>query len=280
MYFPFDRMAIVTFANVGARQITLAAGDNPTDVFNSIQGLEVSPDPGNPPCDFGGGDPRGCTNTNTGEGLLLGGNLFGDPDASGPPPVPGEIREEAVWILILLGDGGANALRDPTYPVIDRQGWICPNTLGANQPTWVQPFCRDPLASTRHSSSSDDYDPDDFARDAADFVGCPDAFSPQPAGCSAPGQGAVIFSIGLGDLVIDNPCWPGYAGSCDPDLGERLLRYVAGVGDDGDPVTPGDPCNTAATGTDCGNYYFAPTGAGLLRVFEAIASRIFTRLTQ
>jgi hypothetical protein len=32
-------------------------------------------------------------------------------------------------------------------------------------------------------------------------------------------------------------------------------------------------------GADCGNYYYAPTGAGLLRVFEAIASRIFTRLT-
>jgi hypothetical protein len=32
-------------------------------------------------------------------------------------------------------------------------------------------------------------------------------------------------------------------------------------------------------GTDCGNYYYSPTGSGLMRVFEAIASRIFTRLT-
>jgi hypothetical protein len=279
MYFPYDRMAVVTFANVGARQLHLADGDNVPDVFNTLESLEVAAEPGNPPCDFGAGDPRGCTNTNTAEGLLLGGNYFGDPNADGTL-APGEIREEAVWILIVLGDGGANALRDPTYPVIDRQGWICPNSLGVGQPTWVQPFCRDPLASTRHAFGNSDYDADDAARDAADFVGCPDAFSVQPAACPAPGQGAVIFSIGLGDLVIDNPCWPGYGGSCDPDLGERLLRYAAGVGDDGDPVTPGDPCNGAATGTDCGNYYFAPTGAGLLRVFEAIASRIFTRLTQ
>jgi hypothetical protein len=88
----------------------------------------------------------------------------------------------------------------------------------------------------------------------------------------------VIFSIGLGDLMINNPCWPGYGGSCDPDLGEQLLRYAAAVGDDGDAAT--DPCNGVSAGRDCGNYYFAPTGAGLLRVFEAIASRIFTRLTQ
>ncbi|HMK07653.1 MAG TPA: hypothetical protein VK449_01350, partial [Anaerolineales bacterium] len=100
------------------------------------------------------------------------------------------------------------------------------------------------------------------------------------AACPAPGQGAVIFTIGLGDLVINNPCWPGYGGACDPDLGERLLRYSAGVGDDGNPASPGDPCVGAPTGTDCGNYYFAPSGAGLMRVFEAIASRIFTRLTQ
>ena len=279
MYFPYDRMAVVTFANVGSRQLHLADGDNVLDVFNTLEALEVSPDPGNPPCDFSGGDPRGCTNTNTSEGLLIGGNYFGDPNADGTA-VPGEIREEAVWILIVLGDGGANALRDPAYPVADRQGWICPNSLGPDQPTWVQPFCRDPLASTRHSFGNAEYDADDAARDAADFVGCPDAFSPQPAGCPAPGQGAVIFSIGLGDLVIDNPCWPGYGGSCDPDLGERLLRYAAGVGDDGNPASPGDPCNGAASGTDCGNYYFAPTGSGLIRVFEAIASRIFTRLTQ
>jgi hypothetical protein len=88
----------------------------------------------------------------------------------------------------------------------------------------------------------------------------------------------VIFTIGLGDLMIDSTaCDPYYAGLCDADLGEQLMRYIAAVGDDGDPAT--DPCAGKVKGIDCGNYYFSPTGSGLLRVFEAIASRIFTRIT-
>jgi hypothetical protein len=52
---------------------------------------------------------------------------------------------------------------------------------------------------------------------------------------------------------------------------------VAAVGDDGNPTT--NPCGSVATGNDCGNYYFSPTGSGVLQVFEAIAGRIFTRIT-
>jgi hypothetical protein len=72
-----------------------------------------------------------------------------------------------------------------------------------------------------------------------------------------------------------------YPGGCEADQGEKLLRYVAGVGDDGDPDTPPayEPCFGIATGENCGNYYFAPVGADLLEVFEAIAARIFTRIT-
>jgi hypothetical protein len=66
-------------------------------------------------------------------------------------------------------------------------------------------------------------------------------------------------------------------GQCEPDTGEQLLRYIADVGDDGDPTTA--PCAPAGLGADCGNYYYSPTGSGLLEVFEAIASRIFTRIT-
>jgi hypothetical protein len=93
------------------------------------------------------------------------------------------------------------------------------------------------------------------------------------------GQGAVIFTIGLGDAMINNTCDPMYGGTCDADLGEEMMRYVAAVGDDNNPAT--DPCASVASGTTpgCGNYYFSPSGAGLLKVFEAIASRIFTRLT-
>jgi LDH2 family malate/lactate/ureidoglycolate dehydrogenase len=92
----------------------------------------------------------------------------------------------------------------------------------------------------------------------------------------------VIFTVGLGGLVNDND-------GCDTSvysvaecndaevLGEELLRYVAAVGDDGNPTT--NPCGSVATGNDCGNYYFSPTGSGVLQVFEAIAGRIFTRIT-
>ncbi len=114
----------------------------------------------------------------------------------------------------------------------------------------------------------------------ADFVGCPDANS-QPDNCTfraTPGQGAVIFTIGLGDLTVDSAACDYGPGMCDPDLGAKLMRYLAAVGDDGDPAT--DPCTAFADPRDdCGNYYFSPTGAGLIDVFEAIASRIFTRLT-
>jgi hypothetical protein len=86
----------------------------------------------------------------------------------------------------------------------------------------------------------------------------------------------VIFTIGLGDRVTnDTVC--DWGAACEGDVGEHLLRYVAAVGDDGNPIT--DPCSTFGVGLDCGNYYYSPTGAGLLEVFEAIASRIFTRIT-
>jgi hypothetical protein len=288
MNFPYDRMAVVTFSDVGVLRISLAAGNNQSDVFNTINPLEVSTDPfvtHRIPCDPSGGDPRGCTNTNISDGLMIGGNLFGDPNADGVQS-PGEIREEAVWIMILLSDGLANALYDTTtYPLTDRNAWICPNPGGnPGQPNWIRPLCTDIDPSNgpgRHNSGSPWYDPDDATRDMADFVGCPDANSATPAACPGPGQGPVIFAIGLGPEVTDTNCDPYYGGPTCGNLGETLLRYVAGVGDDGNPNTPPaqDPCNGVGAGLDCGNYYYSPTGAGLMRVFEAIASRIFTRLT-
>jgi hypothetical protein len=92
------------------------------------------------------------------------------------------------------------------------------------------------------------------------------------------GQNALIFTIGLGDLVLNTS----YG---DPDAGEQLLRYVAGVGADGFPnpnyPTAGeDDCLGVASGQSCGNYFFSPSGAQLVQIFEEIASRIFTRITQ
>lgn len=128
------------------------------------------------------------------------------------------------------------------------------------------------------ASGSSSYDADDYARDMADYVACA-PLNPAP-GCANEGQGAVIFAIGLGDEVINN-----YAGLYPEETngipyGANLLRYVAGVGIDGDPHPSTDPCLGESDYTEwCGNYYFSPGGNELYKVFEDIASRIFTRLT-
>ena len=117
----------------------------------------------------------------------------------------------------------------------------------------------------------------------ADFVGC----LPVNPGASCggiEGQGAIIFSIGLGDIVMDsvNEVGEDEDGDGHPDprpYGATLLRYVAERGYDGD-TSNSDPCDSVSDWTDwCGNYYFAPEGPQLSRIFEDIASRIFTRLT-
>jgi hypothetical protein len=202
-----------------------------------------------------------------------------------------EMREQAVWIAILLTDGSANAAiypgSDPGPP--DFSNWICPaNTYdpdaspaatpapGSDEPG--APWCKDNSSATRHADSdSDFYDADDYARDQADMVGCPGpraGVSP-PAGCPADGGvGAVIFTIGLGANVTDSPNDPD-----EPRAGEHLLRYIAAVGIDGEPTTDPFCSPDPGEGVSCGNYYFSPDGPGLVNVFEDIASRIFTRIT-
>jgi len=265
LYYPYDRMALVTFATDPVDQLDLSGGTSLPVVLSALEAMRVTP---LPPCPGYPPNPSGCTNTNTSGGLLMAGDQFGRFK-----------RDEALWVVVLLSDGGANAAKDASGNP------ICPGSQSAAD--WVEPFCRDPISATRHISSDPLYDADDAARDAADWVGCPEPGQAQPASCGhvAPGgQGAVLFTIGLGNEVTDNTAcdstvWGGLtpAGQCEPDLGEKLLRYVAAAGDDGDPAT--DPCAQTAVGSSCGNYYYAPTGGDLFKIFETIASRIFTRLT-
>jgi hypothetical protein len=268
MYFPFDRMGIVTFSRHASMDIDLQAGDNWTDVTGALNATDVSeePDPHTYcPDVFVSGDPTGCTPTNIASGIRAANQELA---ANG--------REEAVWIIILLSDGAANAAQDDSSPV----QWLCPGST--NNPNWVLPYCVDTDPASRHAYTSPSYDPDDRARDMADLAGCLPSPN-QAASCpSGGGNGVVIFSIGLGDYVTNNQdCDESVYSSSEctdaEDLGEQLLRYVASVGDDGDPAS--DPCSSTGTGADCGNYYFSPTGSGVLRVFEAIAGRIFTRIT-
>jgi hypothetical protein len=73
------------------------------------------------------------------------------------------------------------------------------------------------------------------------------------------GQGAVTFTIGLGNLINNAP-------SGDPDAGAQLLCYAATICED--PNAPDDM------------YYFAPDPAELSEIFRQIAENIATRLSQ
>ncbi|MFQ5943581.1 MAG: pilus assembly protein TadG-related protein [Anaerolineales bacterium] len=296
MFFPYDRMAVVSYSHLSATEISLTAGNNFTAVQTAINNLVVSGPAPNPPCDISGGDPRGCPTTNTAAGLTRAGSLLGDndgdplvdSDGDGNPAL--DFRADAVWIVILLSDGAANtALAEGGNPTI-RDDWICPPPGGPpGGPTWVPGFCRDPVFEV--GTGAYGLDAEDAAVNAGLFVGCPDSTFPQPAGCSAAspgGQGAVIFTIGYGDLVINSPaCRPFYDVQvppipCEPNQGEELLRFIADIGDDNDPGTracAGKPTSSSGSPENCGNYFFAADSSQLEKVFEAIASRIFTRIT-
>jgi hypothetical protein len=151
----------------------------------------------------------------------------------------------------MLAGGPANATDadPPTHPY----GYCPGNTWNdATLPLSARaPFCMDALSSTRHSNGDADYDADDFARDAADFLADP-----------VVGQGATIFTIGLGNLVRN-------ATIGEADMGEELLDYMATEAGDGSGV----PANH-------GLYNYSADSTGLAAIFQAIADNIFTRLSQ
>jgi hypothetical protein len=210
-------------------------------------------------------DPSYLPTTNIGGGLKLAGNMFSL-----------ETREDALWVVILLTDGMANATmadEDGTDDIFDFSTYPvgnCPND-------WTFPLCQDEDISTRHDAGSGSFDADDYARDMADFVGCPSE-NGQGSCAATSGQAAVIFTVGLGNGVLDTT---NEANSLP--YGTALLRYIAAVGDDTDPTT--DPCDEFWDDQDewqewCGNYYFSPEGDQLVTVFQDIASRVFTRLAR
>jgi hypothetical protein len=275
-YFPYDRIGVVTFDREAKLVLSLEDGTTEAVVNSALDAMAVYDFPG---CPGFPPDPRGCTSTNIADGLRLAGREFcRDKNADGDclDINLGEMRPEAVWIVVLLTDGAANAAIDDKAPPKDPERWLCPGL--ADSPTWVEPFCRDDRFEVGVGAFG--FDAEDAAESMALFVGCPNPDLPQPAGCpAAGGQGAVIFTIGLGDQVTENTtCNPAaYPGGCQADAGERFLRYVAAIGDDGNPGT--DDCAGIPSKENCGNYYFAQEGLELEEIFEAIASRIFTRIT-
>jgi len=200
-------------------------------------------------------------------------------------------RAGAVWVIVYLSDGIAN-LSDmpatnsdidsdfiygfcgndpaiafwPDYCIdwnnppntgrycIDNNANECPPTPPA-LPTPIPPF---PGVIVGHTTTSGPYSVEDYAFDMADRAGL--LFSTNPSELS--GDDIVMFSVGLGAA----------------SAGETLLRYIANIGDDGSRGN--DPCASIVTMQNCGNYYYAPTGAYLSQIFENIAGRIFTKISR
>jgi Flp pilus assembly protein TadG len=261
MYYPYDRVAIITFAQKAKRVMPLTEnegtiestilhlnvyeGGDPANGIGTLCPYTANAGPASPislgvPCrllyndgtyygfdcpeypfNLPTGDPSRCTTTNIGDGMKFAGNEFAMPP----------MREEALWVVILLTDGAANAAYDINGSP------VCPSY------TWSRnPYCRDMDATDagRHTALQTTlYDADDYARDMIDFV--------------ANDQSALIFSVGLGSQVTDSRFG-------NPPAGQTLLQYAANEG--------------------LGEYYFAPTGSQLRAIFIAIANKIATRLTR
>ncbi len=233
MYFPFDRVSVIGFSSAPTTSsdpdFTDLVGDG-TTVRSAIDAMNPQP---LPPCPgYAGGDVSGCMSTNIADGLLSAHDQLA---ANGDP--------EAVWVVVLLTDGAANQAYDHTNSV-----WFCPGSDGNHD--WIPPRCRDGVFTlvngTREPAVDNPgvygYDAEDAARDVADLVGCRGNGDPdQSSYCSTngiDGVGALMFTIGLGDKVINDPD--------DGRAGERLLRQIAVIGDDGDPAT--NPCNPDPAG--------------------------------
>lgn len=279
-----------------------------------------------------------CPDTNVGGGLNAANRVLTNPI---------QIRRDAVWVIILLGDGAATAtdvlLTGADNPFEYGYSGMCPWRTWCNRnpgdprgrPIYpdcpadttgpFQPYCNDKDPNTRHECLKwstdigdrfetdpalydecvDYYDADDYARDLADFAGLIEV---RP---NIPGNFIAMFTIGFGEEIVD---------PARPPVGVELLRYIADAGDNGridddiqqdlrdddgilthfgnyrDPALadiygePG-PCEPFAANPRewCGQYYYSceagdpdPTCAGkdLDAVFDAIASRLFTRLSR
>ncbi|MBI4926525.1 MAG: VWA domain-containing protein [Anaerolineae bacterium] len=197
-------------------------------------------------------------------------------------------RPGAVWVIIFLSDGAVNA--SDTFTTLNNPA-IIPNTYpnGFCTSRFWPDYCFDRNNTPRYCidynpsdpGNSDDtcppsttwelrnphtshYSPYDYALDMVDQAALlVSANTAEPLG-----NDIAIYSIGLGPAVTS---------------GVPLLRYMANVGDDGDRTN--DLCvnalgNPLAPTANCGQYYFAPSGGQLKAIFDDIASRIYTKITQ
>ena len=206
-------------------------------------------------------------------------------------------RANAVWVMVFLSDGVANMSDTPQtnpYNPTTKLGIpaIYPNGFcggGIDSGFWPS-MCIDKDTSTRYCINEDPdtcppgsvavakagsgynppysppYSVEDYARDMTDAA----ALTKSTNLKEKRGNDMAIYTIGFGSAVAP--------------YGEPLLRYMADVGKDGSREN--DPCKDPITGvplasrTSCGQYYYAPTANDLLPIFENIASRIYTKISE
>jgi len=217
---------------------------------------------------IGDEDASSCPTTNIGDGVALAGSILtGDytsAESYYPVPVDGwpQVREDSLWVLLLLTDGASNSGHD------ESGGAICPAAY--NHYFWTGALCRDDDVLTRHCYDAGDldclnatyppgtvssvdptnYDPDDRARDMFDIVAA---------------NYTLTFTIGMGDAQRATSGWD--INGTPP--GETLLKYGAF----------GTTTHESGGGLK-GLYYFGNDPADLTRIFLEIANNLATRINQ
>lgn len=207
-------------------------------------------------------------------------------------------RYGSVWVMVFLTDGQANLSDTPdTNPdIIDASSYpngFCNGSLGGpangywdldvrcKDFSWTPRYCIDLTSDTCPTAPSGAdytivntgvYNPNysalDYARDMIDEAAL--KFPNNPSGHNEPpGDDIAVYTIGLGDTG---------------EVSTKLLRYMALIGIEGRRDTK-DPCLNSfglpkPNETWCGQYYYTNDATGLTPIFEDIASRIFTRISQ
>jgi len=194
-------------------------------------------------------------------------------------------RPNGVWVIVFLSDGIANLSdthdTNPNVPSDFVYGYCgdSPNDnsfwydfcIDWNQATRGVPgrYCIDTSSSTcppgtiyDGAHTSKPYSVEDYAYDMVDEA----ALLMSENEHEPLGQNIIMYAIGLGGA----------------SNGEAILRYMANIGDEGSRGN--DACNPLGipvpTQTNCGNYYYAPSGDYLNQIFESIANRIFTKISR
>lgn len=232
-------------------------------------------------------DPSSCPSSNIGGTLRLAQQAF---SGSGDPS---KQRPEALWVVVVLASGPANAtdaFPERGFPTgyCPQNTWVYPIYIDPSAPLYPNadpgkvyfpgPRCRDKYPSTRHSQDDTAmyinprpdypgdaveisiYDAEDYARDMADNLAA-----------MKTGGGVTIYTIGLGEQIRDIQLDYDKKTQIEPEHppAEFLLEYIAEQAG-----------NTLNPDINHGSYFYAPNSLTLRNIFDVIARNISTKISQ